>query len=96
MNFSIKHPSGLRLEIKDDGSIVFGRIGDSRACVIHGDSKKRQGAIHNFNLGFSAHAFHVRVFDIIDKLSFKFVKPFHIFASEKFAKREKHIGEGLR
>src|SRR5208283_1126292 len=45
----MRHPSGLQVEIRGDGSIIFGRLSDPGARMVHGRSQKRQRAAHDFN-----------------------------------------------
>jgi len=61
--------------MRDDGSIVFGRINDAGASVIHACFQKRQCAIHNFNLVLFAQSLRVRILKVVNKLGLKFIKP---------------------
>ena len=93
MSIIIKHPSGLRFEIGDDGSTAFGTVDNPRACLIDGEFQIRHRPLGYFKLRFPAHSFGMRVFKVFNGLGLKIVQPFCVFASKKSAKDDERISK---
>ena len=95
MSIIIKHPSGLRFEIGDDGSTAFGTVNNPRACLTDGELKMQQGSFSYFGVRLYAHAFYGSIFKVLNCFGLKFVQPFRVFTPKSLAQQEKRIGKGL-